>query len=67
MVTYFLKFKEYSRKYTKHFVNLFTFLKKMKECVGFFFFNNLIATNGGLKAQMIHFKTKIYEKHRRSK
>ena len=26
--------------------NLFTVLKKLKECVGFFFFNNLIATNG---------------------
>lgn len=25
--------------------NLFTVLKKLKECVGFFFFNNLIATN----------------------
>ena len=27
--------------------NLFTVLKKLKECVGFFFFNNLIATNVG--------------------
>jgi hypothetical protein len=27
-------------------INLFTVLKKLKECVGFFFFNNLIATNG---------------------
>lgn len=27
------------------FKNLFTVLKKLKECVGFFFFNNLIATN----------------------
>jgi hypothetical protein len=27
------------------FFNLFTVLKKLKECVGFFFFNNLIATN----------------------
>jgi hypothetical protein len=26
-------------------INLFTVLKKLKECVGFFFFNNLIATN----------------------
>lgn len=25
--------------------NLFTVLKKLKECAGFFFFNNLIATN----------------------
>jgi len=25
--------------------NFFTVLKKLKECVGFFFFNNLIATN----------------------
>ena len=25
--------------------NLFTVLKKLKECVGFFFFNNLIAIN----------------------
>jgi hypothetical protein len=28
------------------YFNLFTVLKKLKECVGFFFFNNLIATNG---------------------
>jgi len=27
--------------------NLFTVLKKLKECVDFFFFNNLIATNDG--------------------
>jgi len=27
------------------FKNLFTVFKKLKECVGFFFFNNLIATN----------------------
>jgi len=27
------------------FKNLFAVLKKLKECVGFFFFNNLIATN----------------------
>ena len=27
------------------YFNLFTVLKKLKECVGFFFFNNLIATN----------------------
>jgi hypothetical protein len=26
-------------------INLFTVLKKLKECAGFFFFNNLIATN----------------------
>ena len=28
--------------------NLFAVLKKLKECVGFFFFNNLIATNEGV-------------------
>ena len=35
------------RKVVKRF-NLFTVLKKLKECVGFFFFNNLIATNNGV-------------------
>jgi hypothetical protein len=35
--------------------NLFTVLKKLKECVGFFFFNNLIATNGGALAKNLCF------------
>ena len=50
------------RKVVKRF-NLFTVLKKLKECVGFFFFNNLIATNGwgiadvaNLEAQMFNLK-----------
>jgi len=30
----------------KRVTNIFTVLEKLKECVGFFFFNNLIATNG---------------------
>lgn len=44
----------YLAKIVKHlqmiveFKNLFTVLKKLKECVGFFFFNNLIATNYSL-------------------
>ena len=44
-------------------INLFTVLKKLKECVGFFFFNNLIATNilqlnavGDLKHEIINLK-----------
>lgn len=32
--------------------NLFTVLKKLKECVGFFFFKNLIATNNLLMITM---------------
>ena len=48
---------------TKRVTNLFTVLKKLKECVGFFFFNNLIATNvpqlnavGDLKHEIINLK-----------
>jgi len=40
--------------------NLFTVLKKLKECVGFFFFNNLIATNGSGIAEGRDFQDKSF-------